>query len=76
MNGDVVEAIAAETGLKRGGVTKTLNSLANVAMEKAKKGKFVNPSVCVNEMRRKPVMSEKISVVDFADNDKQCIAVS
>eukprot|EP00972_Heterocapsa_arctica_P022890 3366935-Heterocapsa_arctica.AAC.1 len=45
-------------------------------MEKAKKGKFVNLSVCVNEMRGKPVMSEKISIVGFTDNDKQCIAVS
>eukprot|EP00972_Heterocapsa_arctica_P106631 15706102-Heterocapsa_arctica.AAC.1 len=64
MNGDIVETIAAEIELKKGEVTKTLNSLANVAMEKEKKGKFVNSSVCV-------IMSEKISVVDFTDNDTQ-----
>eukprot|EP00972_Heterocapsa_arctica_P074379 10976158-Heterocapsa_arctica.AAC.1 len=63
MNGGVVEAIAAETELKKDEVTKTLNSLANVAMEEEKRGKFVNSGVCV-------IMSEKISVMDFTDNDK------
>eukprot|EP00972_Heterocapsa_arctica_P055705 8219167-Heterocapsa_arctica.AAC.1 len=65
-----------KTGLKKGGVTKTLNSLADVAMEKVKKGKFVTLSVCMVEVHIRPVTNEESSIKDSTDNDAQYIAVS
>jgi nucleoid DNA-binding protein len=52
--GSIAEAIAAETELKKGEVTKVLNSLAAVAAKEMKKGKFVIPGVCMIKTRTKP----------------------
>jgi hypothetical protein len=52
--GGIAEAIAAETEMKKGEVTKVLNSLAAVAAKEVKKGKFVIPGVCMIKTRLKP----------------------
>jgi len=50
----IADAIASETELKKGEVTKVLTALAELAAKETKKGKFVIPGVCMIKTRLKP----------------------
>ena len=52
--GGIADALAAETELKKSDCMKVLTSLANVAAQQVKSGKFVVPGVCMIKTRQKP----------------------